>query len=807
MGRSRYLGLFASTAARPADVAADVESHISLSRELKTLQGQILFAPTESSANELAEALLKLTTVDYVHVLLASSALNAASEEQPTNADAADRKGRNGNAQLHSIRAAAAGVESSAFASAIDLWRAIARREGRKDIASMPTEALVFRALGKRGGRGHDFSSDDAKRAAKAGLTEATGLSGSSDKETSALDVLAQVHCNRFWLGLRLNRQPLAPQPTSGKVAPTRDAQEGDGEKRRAGGGGDEREPPPPCATVSAPPPSATAAPSTAAPSTAARPEHPKPPTADGADAGPPLLSGWVVARLAELGLDRPRDVRDVVAPLWELPLAEQRRRKEAEMSELVASRLQQPAPYDSTHDASCSAVEREPSNAAHCEGVPSEAAPSGGAPSNAAVPSAVPTDRTPPCKVVPPLSGPAALCEPIRGVASSAAPPRNTCELHVGRDRAGRPCCGFRLGVGSSKDGLAVGAADAVPFVPPWMVSVANAMGEAMCNWEQQQQQGSEGATLPWSMLRLRGSLRTREATAVLTPTMAGMHGAMAVSVTRDEAAALEARLICAAATQGQRISAVLVLVRHSGSVDDHASPAVDTVTGSTELRPLVPMSEGGAGGSGNRAAASLGGANDGTIVEELCSGLRLHISPMAFFQASTDAAEVLFRTVVELATEGGRAFPSYLLDLCCGGGVLGLEVARAASAAASLASAGADGGPQAPPTTRVIGIELSPSSVRDAARNAESNGLGAPHYQVMCAAAEDGIAEALQPLQDGAALSEDATPFAVAILDPPRTGLAPAFARHCARRHECSASSLSRATRTATPCGMTTS
>ena len=175
------------------------------------------------------------------------------------------------------------------------------------------------------------------------------------------------------------------------------------------------------------------------------------------------------------------------------------------------------------------------------------------------------------------PLVRPAAPVSP--SAARLAALPRNTCELHGARPSDA--CCGFRLGVGSSKDGLAVGAADAVPFVPPWMVSVANAMGEAMCNWEQQQQQGSEGATLPWSMLRLRGSLRTREATAVLTPTMAGMHGAMAVSVTRDEAAALEARLICAAATQGQRISAVLVLVRHSGSVDDHASPAVHTAWG----------------------------------------------------------------------------------------------------------------------------------------------------------------------------------------------------------------------------------
>ena len=66
-----------------------------------------------------------------------------------------------------------------------------------------------------------------------------------------------------------------------------------------------------------------------------------------------------------------------------------------------------------------------------------------------------------------------------------------------------------------------------------------------------------------------------------------------------------------------------------------------------------------------------------DGAIVEELASGLRLRVSPMAFFQASTRAAESLFATVVEMATDGGAAFPACVLDLCCGGGVLGLEAA----------------------------------------------------------------------------------------------------------------------------------
>lgn len=53
-------------------------------------------------------------------------------------------------------------------------------RLGDVAAASTPTDSLVLRCLGKRGGRGHGFTSDDAKRASKTGLSRATGLSGST---------------------------------------------------------------------------------------------------------------------------------------------------------------------------------------------------------------------------------------------------------------------------------------------------------------------------------------------------------------------------------------------------------------------------------------------------------------------------------------------------------------------------------------------------------------------------------------------------------------------------------------------------
>ena len=56
--------------------------------------------------------------------------------------------------------------------------------------------------------KSYTFSSDDAKRAAASGLAAATGLRRST--KDFDFDVVAQVHRARCWIGLRLNRAPLA---------------------------------------------------------------------------------------------------------------------------------------------------------------------------------------------------------------------------------------------------------------------------------------------------------------------------------------------------------------------------------------------------------------------------------------------------------------------------------------------------------------------------------------------------------------------------------------------------------------------
>ena len=262
--------------------------------------------------------------------------------------------------------------------------------------------------------------------------------------------------------------------------------------------------------------------------------------------------------------------------------------------------------------------------------------------------------------------------------------------------------------------------------------------------------------------------------------------------------------------------------------------------------------------------------GREMGTITEVLASGLRLRISPLAFFQASTSAADVLFATIVELVAglspdrrqivdsiepsppakppsppslpslpsptsppsppslpslpsppspplPPPSAYPHLLLDLCCGGGAIGLEVARAAVANGVI--------------TRVVGIESCAAAVADARHNAALNGLHAPAYTVLHAKAEEGIEHALacfrselkKSVREATAIDEEPPPVdrshgrraapdtapvdrshgrrpgtcaghapdtasgtapettrrITAVLDPPRTGLAPSVCK----------------------------
>lgn len=129
---------------------------------------------------------------------------------------------------------------------------------------------------------------------------------------------------------------------------------------------------------------------------------------------------------------------------------------------------------------------------------------------------------------------------------------------------------------------------------------------------------------------------------------------------------------------------------------------------------------------------------AGDRFIHEEVL-GLTFRISPHAFFQVNTAAAEVLYTVIQEWAQLDAG---STVLDVCCGTGTIGLALARKVK--------------------RVIGIEVSQEAVEDARVNACANELS--NVEFHCGRAED-----LVP----ALVSRLASQQLVAILDPPRAGL----------------------------------
>ena len=125
--------------------------------------------------------------------------------------------------------------------------------------------------------------------------------------------------------------------------------------------------------------------------------------------------------------------------------------------------------------------------------------------------------------------------------------------------------------------------------------------------------------------------------------------------------------------------------------------------------------------------------------IFEDLL-GLKIRISPDAFFQINTAGAEMLYRIIGELS---GVNSESLLLDICCGTGVIGLSVAQRAS--------------------QVHGIELVEQAVEDARWTAAFNGVTNCEFHA-------GRAETILPQLLKSQKDEKLT---VAVVNPARAGL----------------------------------
>ncbi len=124
--------------------------------------------------------------------------------------------------------------------------------------------------------------------------------------------------------------------------------------------------------------------------------------------------------------------------------------------------------------------------------------------------------------------------------------------------------------------------------------------------------------------------------------------------------------------------------------------------------------------------------------VLEEELSGLRLRISPDAFFQTNTEMAERLYANAVELAGLSGR---EKVLDLFCGIGTIALVLALDAG--------------------EVWGVEIVEEAVADAIENARLNGVDNANFFA------GDVRLAMRPL-----LEQSGSPDVV-VVDPPRAGL----------------------------------
>lgn len=125
--------------------------------------------------------------------------------------------------------------------------------------------------------------------------------------------------------------------------------------------------------------------------------------------------------------------------------------------------------------------------------------------------------------------------------------------------------------------------------------------------------------------------------------------------------------------------------------------------------------------------------------ITDVLC-GVKIDISPAAFYQVNHDGAEALYGEAAALADLKGE---ETLLDLYCGAGTIGLSMAKKVK--------------------KLIGVEIVPEAVENAKKNALRSGI--ENAEFICGDAEK-AAETLQKR----GLKPD-----VVVLDPPRKGCTP--------------------------------
>jgi len=138
--------------------------------------------------------------------------------------------------------------------------------------------------------------------------------------------------------------------------------------------------------------------------------------------------------------------------------------------------------------------------------------------------------------------------------------------------------------------------------------------------------------------------------------------------------------------------------------------------------------------------------------IVEEIL-GLEFEISMESFFQTNPKCAEKLYQKVIDYSTENNDLKDQYIMDLFCGTGTIGQIIAKHH------------------PTSKVIGVDIVPSAIDNAIKNAKRNNISNIEFF-----ADDAGKFLLNH-------PEFNNQIGTIILDPPRAGISPKTLRKVIR------------------------
>ncbi|RLM64414.1 zinc finger CCCH domain-containing protein 24 [Panicum miliaceum] len=286
----------------------------------------------------------------------------------------------------------------------------------------------------------------------------------------------------------------------------------------------------------------------------------------------------------------------------------------------------------------------------------------------------------------------------------------RNKCEFSVGYSLEGKKTVGFMLG--NFREGVTA-------VEEP--VNCPN-VSEISCKYAQMFQDFLQSSSLPlwsrvdncgfWRQFTVREGRCSAEA-VVLQNGESQISEVMLIvqvcstdvdeALMKEEFDKLSAALIQGAATCSPPLPLTTIVVQDHKGISN-AAPA-DC--------PLIPLLV-------PKGDQLEGGAEDKTRIHDHISNLKFSISPTAFFQVNTLAAERLYTLAGDWANLNSDTL---LFDVCCGTGTIGLTLAHRVG--------------------MVVGIEMNESAVSDAHRNALINDI--KNCRFVCGKAEDVIGSLL--------------------------------------------------------------